>query len=315
MSSPGSPSWARASATSWRSPTDRFSPRSPTSVSSPPGRRRATSRARAARRRARSRRRSRPVRPRRTLSRDRRVEQEAVLGHHADRGGDVIRRSTSRRSTPPMRDLRPRWGRRAGTGAWRTWSCPNPSRRRPRRARRPARSRSMPRSTVAPARYANPTSVEVDRRARPRGERDAVGGLDDVDRRVEHAEDLAPAGDRGLGLVEDLAQLRDRDEQQVHEEHERDQLAEVEPPVGAVDAPTPRRWPARAMAPKRSASGNITANHFAARIWARYCVRMRVAQSHPSAAPAARRRARPGRRVTSSDTSESVPPTRVRTSS
>ncbi len=38
ISSPGSPSWARASATSWRSPTERFVPRSPTGASRPPGR-------------------------------------------------------------------------------------------------------------------------------------------------------------------------------------------------------------------------------------------------------------------------------------
>ena len=37
ISSPGSASWARASATSWRSPTDRASPRSPTWVARPSG--------------------------------------------------------------------------------------------------------------------------------------------------------------------------------------------------------------------------------------------------------------------------------------
>ena len=59
----------------------------------------------------------------------------------------------------------------------------------------------------------------------------AVGRLDDVDRHVEHREHLAPAGDGGLGLVEDLAQLGDRDQQQVDEEHERDDLADVEAPA------------------------------------------------------------------------------------
>ena len=62
----------------------------------------------------------------------------------------------------------------------------------------------------------------------------AVGGFGDVDRHVEHREDLAPSGDRGLGLVEDLAQLADRAQQEVDQEHERDDLADVESPVIAV---------------------------------------------------------------------------------
>ena len=62
-------------------------------------------------------------------------------------------------------------------------------------------------------------------------------GLHHVDRRGEDAEDLAPAGDGDLGLVEDLAQLGDRQEQQVHQEQERHQLVEPEPPRRAVDHP------------------------------------------------------------------------------
>ena len=57
----------------------------------------------------------------------------------------------------------------------------------------------------------------------------------DVDGRGEDAEDLAPAGDGGLRLVEDLAQLGDRDEQEVDEEDEGDQLAEVQAPCRTVD--------------------------------------------------------------------------------
>ena len=62
----------------------------------------------------------------------------------------------------------------------------------------------------------------------------AVGRLGDVDRHVEHREHLAPAGDRRLGLVEDLAELADRAQQQVDQEHERDDLAGVETPAAAV---------------------------------------------------------------------------------
>ncbi len=54
---------------------------------------------------------------------------------------------------------------------------------------------------------------------------DAIGRLLHIDRGGQHAQDLPPPGNGDLGLIEDLAQLRDRDEEQVHQEHEGDQLA------------------------------------------------------------------------------------------
>ena len=51
---------------------------------------------------------------------------------------------------------------------------------------------------------------------------------------VEDREHLAEPGQGGLGLVEDLAQLGDRAEQQVHQEQEGDELARAQSPVGPV---------------------------------------------------------------------------------
>ena len=67
----------------------------------------------------------------------------------------------------------------------------------------------------------------------PGGQRGAARVVEDVDRDVEHVEHLAPARDRGLGLVDDLADLGDREEQQVHQERERDDRAEVEAELDA----------------------------------------------------------------------------------
>ena len=72
-------------------------------------------------------------------------------------------------------------------------------------------------------------------RQRSRRQRRRRGRLHDVDGHVEHRDDLAPTGDRGLGLVEDLAQLRDRAEDQVREEQERDDLTDVEPEAPTVE--------------------------------------------------------------------------------
>ena len=56
----------------------------------------------------------------------------------------------------------------------------------------------------------------------------AVRVVGHIDRDVEDVEDLAPPGDRGLGLVDDLADLGDGEQQQVHEERERHDGPEVE---------------------------------------------------------------------------------------
>ncbi len=85
------------------------------------------------------------------------------------------------------------------------------------------------------------------------------------------------------------------------------------PHAGPFVAPTATMAP-RAQAPKKSATGNMMANHFAARSCALYCVvmaavsRARVRSSSPYAWMT-------GAPLTSSDTSERLPPTAVRTSS
>ena len=54
----------------------------------------------------------------------------------------------------------------------------------------------------------------------------AVVGLLDLDRQIEHREDLAPAGDRGLGLGVDLGQVLEHAQEHVAEEQERHRRAE-----------------------------------------------------------------------------------------
>ena len=73
-------------------------------------------------------------------------------------------------------------------------------------------------------------------------------------------------------------------QQQVDEEQERDQLAEARGPTPARGSRRPTRRRPATSAPKRSASGNITANHLAAPIWARYCVVDGVVEAGPAAA-------------------------------
>ena len=125
----------RARATSWRSPTDRCSPRCPTWVSSP------------------SRQRVEPVveaelaegQPHVVLVGarlaeahvldDRGLEQEALLGHQHERAAAT--RARRRAGRCRRRGPRPRWGRPGGRAAWRASTCPSRSRRRWRPARRP----------------------------------------------------------------------------------------------------------------------------------------------------------------------------------
>ncbi len=72
------------------------------------------------------------------------------------------------------------------------------------------------------------------------GQRQPGGGLDDVDRLVQQAEDLAPTGQRCLGLVEHLADLGDRlgqlvGQQQAGDDHtggEAPRPGEVQPRTG-----------------------------------------------------------------------------------
>ena len=61
------------------------------------------------------------------------------------------------------------------------------------------------------------------------GEPAAGVGLGQLHRHVEHLQDLPPAGQRGLGAVEDLAELGHRGEQQPDQEHEGHQLAHAHP--------------------------------------------------------------------------------------
>ena len=174
ISSPGSPICARASATSWRSPTLSASPRSPTRVSqarpaatrpTPPSpsssnavstsRSVAPSAARTARSRGPScRTGSRPAAP---------------CGSRARR--DVGRHVAQVDAADQDPAAEP--GRPGATSASRTSSCRSRSRRRSRRDRPPAPTSEIPWSTSGPSRYAYRTSSRLDRRARPRGQLDA----------------------------------------------------------------------------------------------------------------------------------------------
>ena len=149
-SSPGAAMCARTSATSWRSPTDRPSPRSPTTVSSPSGQAlqpvvEAELRERVLDLVDRSRRAGRP----RTFSRMRRVEQEAVLGHEADRPAALVAGDDPQVLAADL-DAAAGRDRRAGTGATRTSSCPIRSRRRSRRSCRPGSTTLTSMSTGGP---------------------------------------------------------------------------------------------------------------------------------------------------------------------
>ena len=275
--SPGSPSSARTSATSCRSPTDNDSPRSPTIVARPSGRR-INHQSRPSRAKARSMSSSVAAgAAMRTLS-------AIVVSNRKPSCGTIriARRresgSTSRRSRSPMRTS-PSVGSASRHRSLANVVLPEPV--------------SPTTATCAPAGDVDAHVVQHRRVAAVRepdvrhshgegavGEMHAVDRFDDVDRHVEHREDLAPTGDRGLGLVEDLAQLADRAQHQVDQEHERDDRADVEPPVAAVVAPRPRRRRRVAIAPKKSPSGNIAAKYFAARTRARYAAVDARSQSH-----------------------------------
>ncbi|CAB4592573.1 unannotated protein [freshwater metagenome] len=54
--------------------------------------------------------------------------------------------------------------------------------------------------------------------------------LNESDRRIENIEHLRPTSNSGLGLVEDLADLGNRSEDQLHEEQTGHQTAGVEAP-------------------------------------------------------------------------------------
>ena len=135
-----------------------------------------------------------------------RVEQEAVLRHHPDRGAP-------RRRRPPRAGprRRPRCGPPAGSAS-RARSFANvvlPPPVSPTIAtwRPPGPSTEMPCSTGPPRGRRSRTSLAPGPRARPAAARRPCDGLDDLDRQVEHRQDLAPARDRGLRLGVDLGQV------------------------------------------------------------------------------------------------------------
>ena len=165
---------------------------------------------------------------------NRRVEQEAVLRHEADASTAFRRRDRTQVDAAELdatdggvgqaaQQLGERRLARAGLADDGDVGARRAARRRCRAARGRLRGRRTRRRVARTA-------------SGPGGSGTGAGRLHDVDGHVEHVDHLAPAGDRGLRLVEDLAQLRDRAEDQVREEQERDDLADVEP-----EAAGPRR--------------------------------------------------------------------------
>ena len=65
-----------------------------------------------------------------------------------------------------------------------------------------------------------------------------VGRFLDLDRQVEHREDLPPPRDRRLGFGVDLRQVLEHAEEHVTEEQEGRHRAEPEPPFRAEQRPT-----------------------------------------------------------------------------
>ena len=225
--SPGSPRWARASATSWRSPTERFSPRSPTSVRKPSGRpsthedspRSATAAATSAS--------VAPDRPMRMFS------MSEVSKTKPSCGTRRIRRwredgATSRRSTPPDHDPACRGvgqtDQEAGEGGLPGPGLAHHGHRGPRRHRhRHVAQHRRPRAV--------PEADRLDRHVeRAWGEVVPGIGFDDVDGLVEQIEDAAPTCDRGLRLVEDLPQLSHRTQDELHQEQAGQQPTGVQAP-------------------------------------------------------------------------------------
>ncbi len=82
-----------------------------------------------------------------------------------------------------------------------------------------------------PVRVAHVLGLDGERAA---GQFHAGRGLDDLDRQVEHGQDLAPTRDRGLRLGVDLGQVGEHVQEDVGEEQERGDLPEREAPGGAV---------------------------------------------------------------------------------
>ena len=269
---PGRRAGPGPSATSWRSPTDRFAaPLADLGVEpvgqavDPPaeaeGVEGGVDLVVAARR---------PGRPRRTLSAIVSSNRKPSWGTMRMCRGAGHRRPTVVRSTPPMR-ISPSVGSARRHSSLANVVLPEPV--------SPTTATFVPAGMCdvdvvqhrvaaavgeATCRRPRPPSGPVgQRRRRGSGSTTSIG-------HVEHAEHLAPAGDGGLGLVEDLAQLRDRPQQQVDEEQERDELADVEAQPCRRPRRRRRRPPAMAMAPKMSPSGNMRAKYRPARSWARY---------------------------------------------
>ena len=111
--------------------------------------------------------------------------------------------------------------------------------------------------------------IDRERPARRQVDRVLGIGLDDVDRHLEHGEHLAPARDRGLRLVDNLAELGDRVEHQRDEEHERDEVAEVQAPLLRVERAHHGDAGDRDRA-EEVAEGEHRVKYQAASIWARY---------------------------------------------
>ena len=218
---------------------------------------------------------------------DRRVEQEAVLRHHADRapagrGIDVAEVAVAdahlalRRIGEPAQQLGER--RLARTRL---------ADDRDVRAGRDVDAHVVQHGRVAAVREPDVRHLHGERAVR---EMHAVGRFGDVDRHVEHGEHLAPTGDRGLGLVEDLAQLGDGAQQQVDQEHERDDLADVEAPARCRSTRT-----ATTIAGERDGAEEVAEREHRGEVLRGAdpsAVRAvdALAQSRPEPVPAARRR-------------------------
>ena len=253
----GSARWARATATSWRSPADSDSPRWPTGACQPAGQA------------------GEPVGEAQLVEDagdlgvggagtavadvlgDGALEQVALLRHHDDPPAQRGERDLARAGRPTS-SIEPRTGsiepgeqlgeRRLAAAGLADDGDPGPRRDR----------------QVDVAQHLRAAGVGVARRhgsgcrSGPAGSSrpppDAIRRIGDVDRGVEHVEHPAQARERVLGVVQGLGRDLHRPDEERHQEQERDQpagrkvAADAEPDA---DHARRRRWPARRPARRR----------------------------------------------------------------
>ncbi len=113
---------------------------------------------------------------------------------------------TSRRSTPSRR-IAPAVGSARRHSSFENVVLPEPGLAH-HRHRRPCRDHHVDAPQHPPAVPIGEVEALGPHLDRPGRQLHARVGLDDVERDVEHVEHLAPPGQRGLGLVEDLARAR-----------------------------------------------------------------------------------------------------------